>query len=385
MKNGIRTRVGVLAVVCSAAVMFITPGMALASTSSSSAAEVTAAVNKYANGLAANYTTHGSQPANSLEQELVEQTTGEISTAKQHGLNVTHATVTPQVVAVAKNTTGYSVTADLTTSLNMTAKSGTTITLLGRKTDHLDSSATDRHDLQLTRETGANNYSVTADSIQQEQNSDADQTKQLSAGANSAPSALSDRSKWDSSATQSTFGTNSVGVNYITEMKYADTWTDNAHQNKMNPDFPDDDDNCTNFVSQSLYAAGLKTTYGNSFQTKDTSVWTWNLAGIAGQTWTWDNANYNYTYMKDHSKTFTHGNNPDIAWEGSLLYGDWGRDGKYNHAMVVVGDVITKNSTTPVIDQKSPNRHDYLFSDSKANAVKEYKKVSWGVLQYKYN
>ncbi len=28
---------------------------------------------------------------------------------------------------------------------------------------------------------------------------------------------------------------------------------------------------------------------------------------------------------------------------------------------------------------------DYLFSDSKANAVKEYKKVSWGVLQYKYN
>lgn len=113
---------------------------------------------------------------------------------------------------------------------------------------------------------------------------------------------------------------------------------------RMNPDFPiydekGDGGNCANFVSQSIYAGGLHTTRGNSFDVWNDSVWTWNLSGIARASHTWSGAQRNYNYMKDHSGAFTVESNAYNVGLGGVIYADWEGTGNLGHAMVVVGHI----------------------------------------------
>ncbi|WP_420864653.1 amidase domain-containing protein [Bifidobacterium actinocoloniiforme] len=68
--------------------------------------------------------------------------------------------------------------------------------------------------------------------------------------------------------------------------------------------------NCTNFLSQAVYAGALRTAWGSSLDVKNEKVWTWNLAGIAHASRTWSGAQMNYTYMRYHSGAFTSESNP---------------------------------------------------------------------------
>jgi hypothetical protein len=316
------------------------------------------------------------------------------STAEDHGLIIQSAEVTPQIVSMTPTDDGYSVTANVQTDIHMVAGPGTTITLLGKQTDHLDSSATDRHVIQLkaTGEEGSSAYTVVSDDIQESDEDGSQDSKPLSYPATALrPAPLA-------AAASDPMFTNSAGLNYMDEINYAEEWTDSSQgtglawdgNDVMNPDFPRfDPDNCTNFVSQALYAGGLNLVQGTLLDIADTSIWTWQLgAGKASRTWT--AAAYNYEHMRNYTGAFDElpMNDPWSAWEGSLIYGDWHADGSIDHAMVVVG--VASNpydySPVPVICQKSSNRHNYLFTDSVANANASYPDgVDWYTLQYRYD
>ncbi len=131
----------------------------------------------------------------------------------------------------------------------------------------------------------------------------------------------------------------SIGFDYLKMIQYAELWTNNDHENSMNPDFPnyheifehevdlpigEPGSNCTNFASQSLYAGGLPLNAGkdNNEKRDDPNAWTWNVKGISGATYTWSGADNNFYYMRDHSGIFQVESNPRRAWEGSLIYGN---------------------------------------------------------------
>lgn len=124
-------------------------------------------------------------------------------------------------------------------------------------------------------------------------------------------------------------------------IQYANKWTsapyDKNSQDGFNPDFPYNDKggNCTNFASQTLYAAGMKLTGGTSLETHSTDVWTWNLSGAAGASWTWQNADYNYCYLKKHTDFSYEIPNVWTAPQGSIMYTDWNKDNTLDHTLLV--------------------------------------------------
>lgn len=67
--------------------------------------------------------------------------------------------------------------------------------------------------------------------------------------------------------------------------RYAKKWTSGKHAGdskaKMNSKYPYYNNNCANFASQTLDNGGWYLTGGNSFQIKNQTKWTYNLAGVA--------------------------------------------------------------------------------------------------------
>ena len=135
---------------------------------------------------------------------------------------------------------------------------------------------------------------------------------------------------------------------------YAITWTSGQYRGDkaehFNSDYPySDKNNCANFVSQVLHAGGWK--YDDGFIPKNTTNWAPDLSGPGGPSWTWVNAAYQYTYVRNGSYGYL-----DNIWNakpGDLLYVDWEGDEKINHVMVVTG---TTPEGDPSITQKSINR-----------------------------
>lgn len=181
----------------------------------------------------------------------------------------------------------------------------------------------------------------------------------------------------------------SSGFNYLTAINYANKWTSPPYygdwREHFNPDFPYYSENCTNYISQVMYAGGLRLVGAASPYLYDTSVWTWNLRGIAGASRTWTAAQYNYTFMKDHSGLFYHLDNIWRAWQGSLLYADWQGDGTIDHAMVVVSYMARNGVLDPIIDQKQRVQHQITLHQSIKNAAKQgHTHVRWYGLQLRF-
>lgn len=121
------------------------------------------------------------------------------------------------------------------------------------------------------------------------------------------------------------------------------------------------ENNCANFASQVLDYSGWYLTGGNSFQVKNLTKWTYNLAGVAGATRTWTKASTLFGFARN-TGTYRHLSNVWNANTGDLIFADWdpnGRpDGWIDHVMVVSG----RDSNGPRISQKSSNRSNIPFA-----------------------
>ncbi|MDR1633397.1 MAG: amidase domain-containing protein [Bifidobacteriaceae bacterium] len=155
---------------------------------------------------------------------------------------------------------------------------------------------------------------------------------------------------------------------------YALKWTRSPYDGDAkadnNPAYPMASPNCTNFGSQVLDQAGFSPVNGNWLDGKNSKVWTYNLSGPDGATWTWVNAHYNNVYVYNYSGRYNR--NAGNIWntnKGDIIWVDWDprgqADGTIDHMLVVTGKkyVTGKESPTgksyysPLISQKSNNRH----------------------------
>lgn len=281
---------------------------------------------------------------------------------------------------IAKEPNGnITISASVKSSITFSVATDTTLVIAGEKRQEFTQSSLDKRTITATNTNGR--IEVLNDTLDNEYNDS--EPEQISSNA-----ALPITSSLTNGAAATTeFGTNSAGLNYITAMKYADKWSQKAvstgdgTQDVMNPAFPIYDNNCTNFVSQILYTGGLPLRGGSLLQAHDTSVWTWRLTGSSKASRTWSAANYNYTYMKDHSNSFTPDSNPMHAWQGSIIYADWQNNGELDHAMFVVGYIANDLHVSPIIDQMTVPRHDYMFT---ASVIQSPAATTYKTLLYKY-
>lgn len=267
----------------------------------------------------------------------------------------------------------------------------------------LSSSWSDQHTLTLSpvRSRTGVTYSVISDKyIAPPKNDDETTMTASDLAALPKPQQSSDSLSAASSTSQQESGVASAlaqpKINVTKFVNYALKWTAPTNASKMNPAYPSYSNNCTNFGSQVLNNAGFKLIGGNSLQGKNTKVWTYNLAGIAGASWTWNNAIYNNSYVGNYSGAYGWLNNIWNATPGDILYTDWDpngkADGKIDHMMVVTGrgwvtgtsSPTGKSYYSPLISQKSNNRYNIPLQTS-INLAKQSgtTKIVWYGLKHK--
>ncbi len=143
-------------------------------------------------------------------------------------------------------------------------------------------------------------------------------------------------------------------LNYANEVNYALLWTDSAHVDKMNPNYPVFSNNCANFVSQSLHAGGWA--YRQGWVPSTLTNWSPDLTGPAGSSYTWGGAQHLGTFVWNTAQ-LPYLDNIWNALYGDLYFMDWdpnGRaDGSIDHTALISGT----NSAGPLVTQKSNNRH----------------------------
>lgn len=322
----------------------------------------------------------------------------------QAGLTATDISVDSKIIHVDESSqvTQVQAVVEVTTTATLKADDDTQIYLAGKRVNELHSSATDYHAINLSRDNRGEDFSITEDTqIDTEETTDSDgdiQNQKFivqdSLATDNVDYSISDNKQTTILPTSAS----SRGFNYLSMINYAEYWTS---VDRMNPNFPSyhnilghevdfpigfDGSNCANFASQALYAGGLPLNAGsgNNAKKDDRTAWTWNVKGIGGATFTWSGADNNFRYMRDYSGLFKVENDANKAWEGSLIYGDWDANGHYDHMMVVVGYMMKDGRGTPVICQKSGNRHDFPFSQSNRLALEKHGKVRWTALQLQF-
>ena len=153
----------------------------------------------------------------------------------------------------------------MTVNVSLDADSDTVIYVNGKRTDHLDQSWTSTHVMEFAHVGRQRGYSIISDKVIDEQDPPeyADASDKLPT-EDKTPASLDENGALESEALNKAqtyaFGDNSVGVNYIKAMNYADKWTSPENKDKMNPAYPSFGPNCTNFVSQALHQGGMTLT-----------------------------------------------------------------------------------------------------------------------------
>lgn len=332
-------------------------------------------VSNYAKKIEDSYDRTDRDASSDPEMKLAAEQVVDSQELAASGLYISQVKVKAVTSSVKQVATNYEIKSNITTDLLLKPSKDAEIVIAGQKRDVLHSSATDIHILTVeTKSSDNNSFMVTGDKIQNPIEDD----EQID--AHDFNNDGQDRSVLVAKSSKKIY------YDSIKASLYAEKWTE---KDVMNPDFPiykedGSKGNCTNFVSQAVYAGGIPTTFGTSFDVWTPKVWTWNLAGIAGASVTWSGAEYNYRYMKNYAGVFK----PDDAWKigfGGIIYADWENKGQLGHAMFVVGYAGHRDKPSPVICQKTVNRHDWPFSTSVKTANKHYHgKTRWVGLQSLY-
>jgi hypothetical protein len=158
--------------------------------------------------------------------------------------------------------------------------------------------------------------------------------------------------------TRETTYKNCTAYDRVRALRYAELWWNGA-----NPSFPNLADDCTNFISQCLWAGQMPIRGGSTrasgwwyqFGTKDPSE-NWSYS------WTTSQALYLYLLHKVNASQVKNARDLRI---GDLVFYDWGGNGRYHHTSIVTdfdqqGDPLVNAHT-----DASYHRH-YLYLDSRA-------------------
>ncbi|MBT0770154.1 amidase domain-containing protein [Kineosporia sp. J2-2] len=255
----------------------------------------------------------------------------------------------------------------------------------------------DAHEITLTD--SGNGLTVTKDVVQavEEVDDGSDEAAgEVTQPASTKTARASSGSQTDASGQLSQAAVAAATKGYPTQTRispakfrsYALTWTGSPHDGDakkyFNSKYPFYNNNCANFASQVLDNAGWYLTGGSSLQVKNSTKWTYNLAGVAHATRTWSRARDLYTFA-NNTGTYGYLSNIWNATTGDLLFADWDpgnkADGAIDHVMVVSGRTTTG---VPRISQKSSNRNNVTLTTSIRLAQQQGKtKIVWYGLKHK--
>lgn len=319
---------------------------------------------------AADTSANAAAPKDSAATETVQEAHMVATSFDEAGLELVDANSTAELISATQYGEAVTLTVDVTTTAISRLKPGTKASIA--ENGKITSSWTNRHVLEGSITTGRrnslNNSQTDSPAFIKDTIID-DEAQPLSASSDVCKTrrkASQDSTKLTYTPTPSQAGGARMSLSKF--IQYANKWTSAPYnkdsQDGFNPDFPYNDKggNCTNFASQTLYAAGMKTTSGTSLETHSTDVWTWNLSGISSASWTWQNADYNYCYLKKHTDFSSEITNIWTAPQGSIMYTDWNKDNTLDHTLLVVDNMVVpagngKYKPMPVICQKSSNRN----------------------------
>ncbi|WP_059102872.1 amidase domain-containing protein [Shouchella shacheensis] len=147
----------------------------------------------------------------------------------------------------------------------------------------------------------------------------------------------------------------SSGYNRREAVRYAERWW-----NDYNPDFPQFEDNCTNYISQCLHAGGAPMTGQGS---RDKGWW------YSGRSWSfsWATAHSLRWYLSG-AKTGLRGEEREHAEQlmpGDVICYDFNGDGRFDHNTIVVAK---DRANEPLVNAQTVNsrmRH-WAYTDSPA-------------------
>jgi hypothetical protein len=134
---------------------------------------------------------------------------------------------------------------------------------------------------------------------------------------------------------------------YNAMINYADRYWDNYNPNYRNFAGDQEGGDCTNFISQAMYAGGWEQVTG---WYRDDNNWWYNAVN---QTWTWINVQYWYTFAKVRTGRTTLRSNAMNMVPSDVLQADWFDDGSKNHTMIVTA----KRDGVPLLTYHSTDHH----------------------------
>lgn len=152
---------------------------------------------------------------------------------------------------------------------------------------------------------------------------------------------------------------NCTSYDRVRVLRYAELWW-----NRWNPSFPQFTDDCTNFVSQCLWAGNVQMRKGDS----RASGWWYKFGQTAsgGDNWSysWSTSQALYLYLLNRLNASVL-QSPRELRIGDLVFYDWDGSGRFHHTAVVTdfdhrGDPLVNSHT-----DASYHRH-YLYLDSRA-------------------
>lgn len=139
---------------------------------------------------------------------------------------------------------------------------------------------------------------------------------------------------------------------------YANLWWDHP-----NPEYTNFQVNCTNFVSQCLYAGNAPMTYTG----KRESGWWYRHEGNGNWSFSWSVANSMYWYLAKSTTGLTAKlvDSPSALEPGDVILYDWNGDGRYQHSVVVTA---MDGGGMPLVNANTTNsKHRYWdYRDSYA-------------------
>lgn len=152
--------------------------------------------------------------------------------------------------------------------------------------------------------------------------------------------------------------------------------------NGSNGDYPSFGDDCTNFVSQALYAGNWPLVFAWLWQRPDDSKWYFwppTVGGLGVATYSWAGS----SNLEDFTRISNRVDDLNDVWNatiGDLLFVDWDPnnkpDGRIDHVMIVTG--VDAAANMPFISQHTPSRKNIPLAEQIDNAQKEGKNdVVW--------
>jgi hypothetical protein len=163
---------------------------------------------------------------------------------------------------------------------------------------------------------------------------------------------------------------------------YANAWTDNdPNTNTRNPAWPSFSDDCTNFVSQALFAGGYDMQNLGADKTKYVNWWAQKTNGNWTNTFSWSSSNnlLNFLYVdapggspiayKGPSQGMS-SNKQSGGATGDVIFYDWGHWEGNSHNAIQVGYGIDPNSQWEgsLVDQHTTDRLKAFWSLRPYNA-----------------